>query len=68
MLPCLWLQPAAVAPIGPLAWELSYAESAALKEKKKKKGQQSYSVSLLSSGDLILTISVMTLLPNKVIV
>ena len=33
----LWLWPAAVAPIGPLAWEPPYAESKALKRQKKKK-------------------------------
>ena len=33
----LWLWLAAVAPIGPLAWELPYAVSEALKSKKKKK-------------------------------
>ena len=35
----LWLthRPAAVAPIQPLAWELSYAESEAPKRKKKQK-------------------------------
>jgi len=35
----LWLWPwlAAVAPIGPLAWEPPYAAGAALKSKKKKK-------------------------------
>ena len=33
----LWLWPAAVAPIGPLAWEPPYAVGAALKSKKKKK-------------------------------
>ena len=31
----LWLWLAAVAPIGPLAWELPYATSAALKSNKK---------------------------------
>ena len=30
---CLWCRPAAVAPIGPLAWEPPYAEGAALKKK-----------------------------------
>ena len=40
----LWCRPAAVAPIGPLAWEPSHAEGAALKRKKKKqlKGFPSY--------------------------
>ena len=33
---CLWL--ADVAPICPLAWELTYTRSAALKSKEKKKG------------------------------
>ena len=32
----LWHRPAAVAPIGPLAWEPPYAIGAALKSKKKK--------------------------------
>ena len=34
----LWCKPAAVALIGPLAWELPYAMGAALKRKKKKGG------------------------------
>ena len=33
----LWCRPAAVAPIGPLAWEPPYAKGAALKSRKKKK-------------------------------
>ena len=33
----LWHRPAAVVPIGPLAWELPYAMSAAQKRKEKKK-------------------------------
>ena len=33
----LWCRPAAVAPIGPLAWEPPYAANAALKSKKRKK-------------------------------
>jgi len=33
----LWRRPAAVAPIQPLAWELSYATGATLPKKKKKK-------------------------------
>ena len=33
----LWYRPAALALIRPLAWELSYAEGAALKKKKDKK-------------------------------
>ena len=36
----LWLCLAAVAPIQPLAWELTYATGVALKSKKKKKNQQ----------------------------
>ena len=35
----LWCKPAAVALIGPLAWELPYALGVALKEKRKKKGK-----------------------------
>ena len=35
---------AAVAPIGPLAWELSYAVNVALKRKKKKKKPSCYSL------------------------
>ena len=31
----LWPRPAAVAPVGPLDWELPYASSAALKRQKK---------------------------------
>ena len=34
----LWCRLAAIAPIGPLAQELPYAASAALKKQKKKKG------------------------------
>ena len=34
---CLWCGSVAVAPIGPLAWELPYAMGAALKRQKKKK-------------------------------
>ena len=33
----LWCRPAAVTPIGPLAWEPAYAAGAALKKKKKKR-------------------------------
>ena len=36
MLLWLWYKPAAVGPIGPLAWESPYAASAALKKAKKK--------------------------------
>ena len=32
---CLWCRPAAVAPIGPLAWEPPYATNVALKSKTK---------------------------------
>ena len=32
----LWCRPAATAPIGPLAWEPSYASGAALKSKKER--------------------------------
>ena len=32
----LWCKPAATAPCAPLAWEISYAEGAALKKQKKK--------------------------------
>ena len=32
----LWCGPAAIAPVGPLAWELPYVEGAALKRRKKK--------------------------------
>ena len=34
----LWCRPAAVAPIGPLAWEPPYASGMALKSKEKKVG------------------------------
>ena len=37
MLLWLWCRPAAVAPVGPLAWEPPYALGAALKKQKKKK-------------------------------
>ena len=36
----LWARPAATTPIGPLAWELPYATGAALKQSKKKGGEQ----------------------------
>ena len=36
----LWCRPAAVAPIGPLAWELPYAVGSALKSKKKKEEEE----------------------------
>ena len=50
----LWLRPVATAPIGPLAWEPSYAAGAALekakrpKKKKKKKKARNYGAGLLS--------------------
>ena len=34
---CLWVKPAAVAPIQPLAWEFPYAVGVALGEKRKEK-------------------------------
>ena len=34
---CLWCIPAAIAPIGPLAWELPFAAGVALKRKKERK-------------------------------
>ena len=37
---CLWCRLAAIAPIRPLAWEPTYAASAALKRKRKKKSYQ----------------------------
>ena len=36
----LWCRPAAVAPIGPLAWEPLYAMGAALKMQKKKEKKE----------------------------
>ena len=45
----LWLlrRPAATAPIGPLAWELLYAEGATLKRPKKKKKKKTCILILL---------------------
>ena len=40
MLLCLWHRPAAIAPIGPLAWEPPYAEGTSLKSQKKKKEKE----------------------------
>ena len=40
----LWLWLAALAPIGPLAWESPYAADATLKTKKKKKKKKKLSV------------------------
>ena len=37
----LWRRPAAVVPIGPLAWEPPYAAGVALKSKQKQKQKQS---------------------------
>ena len=36
----LWRRPAAVAPVGPLAWEPPYAVGAAIKRQKKKQNKQ----------------------------
>ena len=45
----LWSRPVATAPIGLLAWEPSYAVSAALKRQKKKKKKKSpVTVSIIS--------------------
>ena len=38
----LWLRPAALAPIGPLAWEFPHAMSVALKSKEKKKKKENH--------------------------
>ena len=43
----LWHGPAAVAPIGPLAWEPPYAMGAALKSKKQTKSIYSYDKNLI---------------------
>ena len=40
----LWCSSAAAAPIGPLAWQSSYATSVALKDKKKKKKKRQSTV------------------------
>ena len=49
----LWLWPSAVALIGPLAGELTYASSAALKRKKKKKEKVKRRIpSKISGGNL----------------
>ena len=39
-MPRLWCRPAATAPVQPIAWELPYAVSAALKRKDKKKKEE----------------------------
>ena len=44
----LWCRPAAAAPTGPLAWELPYASSAALKIKRKKRQDQTQAVTPFS--------------------
>jgi len=48
----LWCRPLATAPIRPLAWELPYAASEALKSKKKKKeaAQPDSPARVLSAG------------------
>ena len=49
MLLCLWPRPAALAPIGPLAWEPPYAVGAALKKfflNKNKTQKNSFCLSL----------------------
>ena len=43
----LWLWPAAVALIGPLAWELPYAMGVALKSRKKERKKEKKRVALL---------------------
>ena len=62
MLLWLWLRPSATAPIQPLAWDLPYAESEALKEQKKKKkkkvrlyveGRADQIVDVLDTEDLV---------------
>ena len=45
-----WCRPAAVAPIGPLAWETSYAAGAAVKRQKKKKMSFDYLSAVLVSS------------------
>ena len=42
--PWLWCRPAAVAQIRPPAWELPYAEGAALKRKKKKEKKEKHKI------------------------
>ena len=44
----LWCKPAAVAPIGPLAWELTHAVGVALKSRKKKKKKRKKRLLLFS--------------------
>ena len=48
----LWLRPAALAPFGPLAWELPYAVGVALKkDKRQKKIKSSKEFPLWFSGN-----------------
>ena len=44
---CLWCRLAAVAPIGPLAWEPLYAVATALKRQKKKKEKKKKEIILM---------------------
>ena len=46
----LWCRPAALAPIQPLAWELPYAMSVALKRKKKTNNPHMYGQMILNKG------------------
>ena len=46
----LWCSPAALAPIQPLAWELPYAMSVALKRKKKTNNPHTYGQMILNKG------------------
>ena len=61
----LWLccRPAAVAPSGPLAWELPYAVGVALKSKKKKKKKKLFCFVLLEfPGSLVVGIRLLGLM------
>ena len=49
----LWHRPAAIALIGPLAWELPYAVGVALKKQKKKKREQLCKIRELNSMVLL---------------
>ena len=40
----LWRRPAAIAPIGPLAWETPYAAGVGLKRQKRKNGEMHLSL------------------------
>ena len=44
----LWCRPTAVAPIGPLAWELPYAMGVAQKKTKKKKKKEEENVDIFT--------------------